>query len=76
MKTETSQTPKGLTGNITREGECYLVITDGRFQNERIDIDFDEHLVRIYSDNPWPVETFKRNGTPTPKVIKTGKKRA
>ena len=64
MKCETSITPKGKTLIATREDESLLVVEDRCGKLERIDIDFADHQIRVYSNKPWPVGSFKRNGTP------------
>ncbi len=63
MKSESHNSPKGLTTFLTREDEALVVIEDRSHKNdERIDIDFSDHVIRIYSDIPWPVEAFDRGG--------------
>jgi hypothetical protein len=64
MKCETNKSPAGLTTIAAREDEELLVVEDRRAELERIDISFRDHEIRVYSDKPWPVESFKRNGTP------------
>lgn len=65
MKLETSKTPVGKTTIATREDEDLLVVEDrSGAELERIDIDFKEHEIRVYSNKPWPVGSFLRNGTP------------
>lgn len=65
MKSETSKTPSGVTTILTREEEAYAVIENrSPKEMERIDIDFTEHVIRIYSDTPWPIEDYMRSGAP------------
>jgi len=64
MKLETSKTPAGETTIALREDEALLVVEDRRAELERIDIDFKDHEIRVYSNKPWPVGSFKRDGTP------------
>lgn len=61
MKTETSPTPGRLTGKITLEQENYLLITDAS-NSERIDVDLEERIIRVYSDKPWQADIFERSG--------------
>ena len=62
MKCKTSKTPAGITTIANREDESLLVVEDREL--ERIDIDFKDHEIRVYSDKLWPVGSFKRDGTP------------
>jgi len=64
MKCKTQKSPTGLTTIATREDEELLVVEDRRAELERIDISFRDHEIRVYSNKPWPVGLFKRNGTP------------
>jgi len=59
LKTETCITPNGLLGRIVLEDEEYILISDDR---SRIDFDPIRHIVRIYSDESWEVESFRRDG--------------
>lgn len=64
MKFMTDKTAAGLTTVALREEEALLVVEDRSGELERIDIDFTEHQIRVYSNGSWDVGKFKRNGSP------------
>ena len=64
MKCETQKTPAGLTTIATREDEALLVVEDRDGELERIDIDFKNHQIRVYSNGTWDVDLYKRSGSP------------
>ena len=64
MKFKTDKTAAGITTIALREDEALLVVEDRSGELERIDIDFTDHQIRIYSNGTWDVGCFKRNGTP------------
>ena len=64
MKCKTEKTPAGITTVALREDEALLVVEDRSGELERIDIDFTDHQIRVYSNGIWEVGLYKRNGTP------------
>lgn len=64
MKCKTDTTTAGITTIALREDEALLVVEDRSGELERIDIDFTDHQIRVYSNGGWDVQFFKRNGTP------------
>lgn len=64
MKFKTDTTAAGLTTIAIREEESLLVVEDRSGELERIDIDFESHQIRVYSNGSWDVGKFKRNGSP------------
>ena len=64
MKCKTDKTPAGITTVALREDEALLVVEDRSGELERIDIDFTDHQIRVYSNGTWDIGLYKRNGTP------------
>lgn len=68
MKCQSYDSEAGKTGKVDIESESYLT-TDrklGAGEHETVDIDYRNHIIRIYSDAPWKVHSMNQNSRTVP----------
>lgn len=81
MQCQSYDSMGGRTGRVDIEDETYLItdrnlgttkVTLGGYEvkeRETIDIDYRNHIIRIYSDAPWKVHPMNQNSKTVPVEI-------